>query len=123
MPAALCSNQQLFDAAINGLIAQGKRAYENKSCRYRTSSGLACAVGQLIPDSRYSKRIESHVPRLKDFGLDLGLLTTGCQQTDRFLHYLQDLHDEKFNQPIEHWLEPIEDFALSHHLHTKNINL
>jgi hypothetical protein len=41
--------QELFDKAYLGLVAQGKRSYEN-GCKYRTKDGLKCAVGFLIDD-------------------------------------------------------------------------
>lgn len=45
------TRQQMFDAALNGIRKQGGPAINGVTCAYRTSSGLKCAAGHLIPDS------------------------------------------------------------------------
>lgn len=48
------SSQDTFDFVATHIFTQGKRAFENEGCKYRTSDGLKCAAGCLIPDNLYS---------------------------------------------------------------------
>lgn len=50
--------QQVFDFVLNHLYVQGEKAADTQGCRYRTPSGLSCAVGCLIPDHEYSYTYE-----------------------------------------------------------------
>lgn len=56
--------QEIFDTIALHLFTQGKRAtdfnqsYNWKVCRYRTSDGLKCAAGCLIPDDKYDPKME-----------------------------------------------------------------
>lgn len=48
------TNQDAFDRMLSHLREQGQPAVSDSgSCRYRTSAGLKCAVGALIPDDSY----------------------------------------------------------------------
>lgn len=55
------TNQQIFDKVAKHLLAQGRRstAPDGHSCQYRGQEGRSCAVGCLIPDDIYDKRIEA----------------------------------------------------------------
>lgn len=48
------SFQEAFDATVEHFIAQKKQARGKQYCEYRTSEGLACAVGCHIPDGHDS---------------------------------------------------------------------
>lgn len=56
--------QEIFDTVARHLFTQGKRAtdfeqsYNRTVCRYRTSDGLKCAAGCLIPDDKYDPKME-----------------------------------------------------------------
>lgn len=50
--------QEIFDAVAKHLFKQGKRAFDGNTCKYRGATGLTCAVGCLIPDDMYDKRME-----------------------------------------------------------------
>jgi len=52
------TNQEAFDKMVAHLRKQGKPAHENGACRYRTESGLMCAVGCLIADAEYKRGME-----------------------------------------------------------------
>lgn len=56
----MLDRQAAFDTMLAHLRKQGKRATNpgGTSCRYRTSDGLKCAVGALIPDHLYYDRLE-----------------------------------------------------------------
>lgn len=47
------TNQTAFDLAYKHLLAQNERSTEDGHCKYRSSTGLMCAVGCLIPDEVY----------------------------------------------------------------------
>lgn len=87
--------QWAFDTALNGLRAQGKRSVspENNSCAYRSPEGLRCGIGFLIPDERYSSRLEG----MGAWNTQIGdAVLPGIGKDDRdFLGALQPrLHDE-----------------------------
>jgi hypothetical protein len=50
--------QQTYDTVLAHLLAQGKRASTDSGCKYRTSDGLKCAAGCLIPDEQYQPAME-----------------------------------------------------------------
>ena len=53
-PFAGLTNQEAFDRMLSHLRKQRQPAVSDSgSCRYRTSAGLKCAVGALIPDDSY----------------------------------------------------------------------
>lgn len=53
------TKQDVFDAVVRHLISQGRPAIdENGSCRYRTASGLSCAVGGIMSDEVYEPDLE-----------------------------------------------------------------
>lgn len=51
--------EQALDKMVEGFEAQGwKRSVESTLCKYRSSGGLRCAAGHLIPDDKYDPRFE-----------------------------------------------------------------
>jgi hypothetical protein len=62
------NHQETFDTMLTHLRKQGQRAVDQThehmvdTCMYRTSSGLKCAVGCLIPDDLYDRRMEGSDP-------------------------------------------------------------
>lgn len=54
------TKQQIFNLVVEGFAKQGELAFDTTAgiCVYRTSKGSKCAIGMLIPDELYSKRIE-----------------------------------------------------------------
>lgn len=50
--------QEIFNKVAAHLLKQGRPAREEDRCRYRTTDGLSCAVGCLIPDELYSPSFE-----------------------------------------------------------------
>jgi len=56
--------QQLFDQAVNGIRAQGRRSVGTNGsggpmCAYRGPDGCKCAAGHLISDADYSPAMEN----------------------------------------------------------------
>ena len=53
--------QEIFDKGVAGILEQGKPAMtEMIGCRYRTPDGLACLIGQCIPDELYDSSFEGY---------------------------------------------------------------
>lgn len=57
------NDQDIFDAVVRHFAAQRVPALEPRGpfdnmCCYRTKTGLKCAIGALIPDKLYARRIE-----------------------------------------------------------------
>lgn len=50
--------QQIFNRVWRHIIQQGCPAMNGNTCAYRTTKGLKCGIGALIPDDVYEKRIE-----------------------------------------------------------------
>ena len=49
--------QQLFNTVAKHLLTQNKKAIKDGICRYRFRN-LSCAVGCLIPENEYSRKLE-----------------------------------------------------------------
>ena len=88
------TNQEVFDTVVQHLAQQKQPAVEGNrsSCYYRTSTGLKCPVGCLIPDEEYQEAFEtlefmtheviSACPSLKTL-------------SETLLIQLQNAHDER----------------------------
>lgn len=82
--------QEIFDAVVDHLVKQGRRASTEDSCLYRTDDGLKCAVGFLISDEEYQEEMEGKaVTELA--GLEM--LPKRLLPEVHFLSELQSLHD------------------------------
>ena len=54
------TSQELFDYITTFLFKQGKPAMsKDKNCRYRAPEGRMCAVGCILPDSIYHRKMEN----------------------------------------------------------------
>jgi hypothetical protein len=91
------NNQEAFDIMVQHLRNQGKqsRLVNSTICAYRTSDGLKCAVGALIPDEMYSNKMEmigiyNLVVNSNDFS-ELGELFTNINL--ELLSEMQNIHD------------------------------
>ena len=100
--------QETANKIARHLFTQGQQASEGGAgnCKYRTRSGLSCAVGCLIPDEDYGPAIEGAsvsglVQRYPDLAKILGLSSLGNdREVDiRFslLSTLQNTHDNSSN--------------------------
>lgn len=90
------SQQEIFNKVMTHLFAQGEPAKNKRDeCAYRGLNGKQCAVGCLIPDELYNKKMEGQsvtevfyrFPNVRDYlGKDNIFLLTA----------LQDLHDKDY---------------------------
>ncbi len=95
------NKQEIFETVVRHLHAQGRPAMNGDNCRYRSSDGLSCAVGCLIPDSCYDSNLEnqtSSMPNVQKALCKAGILTGGDedQKINNLLSDLQYAHD--------HWM-------------------
>lgn len=86
--------QQLFDTAYMGLVAQGERAYDRNrgSCRYRTGTGLKCAIGMAIPDDQYLPAMDNGLLGFVEV-LDVIGMDRDHQDLATFIQYAHDYSD------------------------------
>lgn len=101
------TRQQVFNKVTKHLLKQKVRALAHGGCRYRTESGLKCAIGCLLKD--YDPLIEGLTPEAlvdnypRVDNLEPGLLTTllfeaRIDASDiEFLAALQHLHDRRID--------------------------
>ena len=116
--------QEIFDQVATHLMTQQERALDaHYSCRYRTETGLKCAVGCLIENAHYTSLFENAAAvaitvqstrgqLLKDAlhksGIDVHNLSTV-----NMLRKLQAIHDDF---PIRDWRTLLESVATEYNL-------
>jgi hypothetical protein len=126
--------QAIFDRVATHLLKQNRRAIKrfvsddgtdvNEKCMYRGEDGLSCAIGCLIPDSKYEERFENLTPdtdpevhsrnptryeSVLAFRAMLAEVTGAEDENDfSFLRGLQRVHD--FGDPAN-WAARLSDFA------------
>lgn len=93
--------QDVFDYVTRHLFRQGEKCVDGVSCKYRAKRGrrnLECAVGALIPDKYYDKKMENKVINSDDF---LNICEEKSVTLSRFmtknkdlLRDLQQVHDD-----------------------------
>ena len=128
--------QKIFNKIAKHLLKQNKRSLNaDGRCVYRGPNGLKCAIGCLIPDKIYNKKMDnlgewySSVPIYdlamiypnvrKYLEIDLGsrLMTRmeGVPEDIVFLQSLQDIHDDDAYAPYE-WKALLKEFAVDNKL-------
>jgi hypothetical protein len=55
------NEQEIFNTVVRHLGKQGVQSLNEFECAYRTSDGLSCAAGCLIPDELYHSDIEGFI--------------------------------------------------------------
>lgn len=105
------TNLEVIAKVRTHLLTQKDRAYEGGQCRYRTTSGLRCAIGCLIPDEAYEPDFEDTglgpIGNYSKTGIEAQraqqaiLTAAGLTQAQQALGYkLQCLHD---NEALADW--------------------
>lgn len=110
--------QQVFDKVAKHLLTQQAKSIEDDECRYRTASGLMCAVGCLIPANISTDILEGcnvHVFMPEDgtrpFTVDeLKQLAKAGITADNLdlLRQLQLIHDTR---PVDAWPHHLQKVA------------
>lgn len=107
--------QDAFDTAARGIIGQGGPSYDTTEllCMYRGPDARKCALGWLIPDSRYRPSMEfsTRFEVLREAGIDV---------PEEFARDLQDAHDIAASSSnfFERWASKMRDLASVYSLNT-----
>jgi hypothetical protein len=82
------TNQEAFDLVVTHLKNQGRQAFADGACKYRTSDGLKCAIGALIPDEDYMPEWEGHSvgELISSFGLETASVDRGLLAELQYVH-------------------------------------
>jgi len=116
--------QQIFDAGVSGVLAQGGySANAFGDCLYRGANGCKCALGHSIPDDDYDTSLEGDAPRHTDEKGGSRLARLLGAETDAectILRDFQSVHDAcaKGNLPLSEFKARCRDFAETHGLNT-----
>ena len=88
------TRQEIFDKVVAHFAVQREAAAEYGVCMYRTPDGRKCAIGALIPDEVYSKRLEDKSVGTLLLEFPDIMRASGLSGGDlRFLSDLQAVHD------------------------------
>lgn len=121
------TKQEVFDIVAKHLLTQNVKAWENGFCRYKTSTGLKCAVGCLIPDGHPAQSNGGSVGSLlRDFGCysvddrknDTTLQT--LKEHECMLNILQCIHDT--GEPST-WRGRLREYGSSWNLSTEVLDV
>jgi hypothetical protein len=87
--------QEILDTVARHLFAQGRPARDpvSGSCQYRTSDGLKCAVGALIPDEMYRPEMDTIWCSVASEIVDEFDLPSWMRENVSLLNDLQKVHD------------------------------
>lgn len=107
------TQQEVFTKVATHMLTQRKRATDTgpgweSPCRYRTDSGLMCAVGCLVPDAVYDHSMEGQIlPGVIDLAYEGSLpgplaefVKTDLEPHLGLLRTLQQIHD---SEPAGDW--------------------
>jgi hypothetical protein len=102
------TDQQLFDRVAEHLLKQNKRCTKYDECQYRAGK-LTCAIGCLIPDSRYNKALEGR-------GVDTPEVRRAAHILVRQTELARDLQRVHDNFEPSKWIEELRSVAIDHKL-------
>jgi len=89
------TKQEIFDKIAVHLLTQNAVSVgpgDNQMCKYRTDDGLSCAIGCLIPDELYVKKLEGKEVGSSRIVREV-LKKVGIFNEGRFLVHFQQMHD------------------------------
>ena len=107
------SMREIFNKVEKHLLKQNKQSIRIGSCKYRTDSGLSCAVGCLMTDDMYSHTLEGESVRATEVVEALAPII-GVSPRHRakkldLLHRLQGIHD---GDSITEWADKLSEVKL-----------
>lgn len=93
-----------FRKSARHLLRQGVKSVNLAgNCVYRGRGGLKCALGILIPNSKYSRTLEGYAPDLSSTASERREVAIACGARNQgdvaFLRNLQEIHD--FQDPCD----------------------
>lgn len=96
----MLSKQQAFEKAITGILTQGRISFSEPSCKYRGEDGDKCAIGWLIPDEIYDKKMEECGTLTRTY--PILKKTLNIVDDLKFYQKLQKLHDNFYAKNLKH---------------------
>lgn len=117
LPSA--SLQDIFEHIATHLIKQGKASFNGAICAYRGKDGYSCAIGCLIPDEEYSRKMEGGgvSELMAKFYPEINKEIDRDKQN--LLIRMQNIHD--YWNPVD-WKDCIIKYAKERNLDTQFIN-
>lgn len=114
------NEQAIFDYVAEKLLWQNEKSFRPNLadfCAYRSSNGLKCAAGWMIPDEVYKRSMEGQA-----ISAVLDPTTTGyvpalapLRPFTALLEMLQAVHDDHL---VNEWREKLRNVALKRNLNT-----
>ncbi len=94
----MMTDQEVFTKVATHLLRQNAKSNDGGArCMYRGCGGMMCAIGVLIPDELYSKKIELSTASSNNVASVLiaaGVLDYNGSARSGFLCTLQTIHDK-----------------------------
>ena len=107
------TNQELFDKVVAHARTQREKSInEEGTCLYRGPRGLKCFIGALIPDDKYTPKLEGKSAGGPTVGETWGLNLEVPGQKD-LAYLLQKIHDLR---PIVDWEDEFRCLATNFNL-------
>ncbi len=117
------NRQEIFNTVAEHLLTQGRQAKkaDNSSCVYRSTNGDKCAIGCLIPDDRYSPKLENNTA----LTLHTRIYTNGLSYLEQALGYSINAKDAIFLRDLQrihdqtvpaNWIQKLKEFAVENNL-------
>ena len=109
------TKQEVFDTVATHLLTQNQKALNSDGkCRYRTSSGLTCAIGCLFPKNLDVSGIENEtVTAVLGSKYAKFLIISDLVSESSFYTQLQHIHDDN---PTTKWRGELVRFAENNNL-------
>ena len=99
--------QRIFNKAARHLLKQNKKSEDflSRRCMYRGPNGLKCAVGCLIPDSKYVPNMEDKTVYML---INMNLAPLYFTEHFELLRNLQKIHD---TCDVNAWRDSLQNLA------------
>lgn len=107
------NKQEIFNKVAQHLLSQNQKAMKDDKCCYRNDDGLTCAVGCLIPESRYSEEIEGKVANELQDSYFRGIFDVSNIEIWNLLDDLQIVHDNVY---VQNWKTALRQVAEGYNL-------
>jgi len=86
--------QEIFNRVVTHFAEQKHAAREHGSCKYRTRSGLSCAIGgPFIPDDLYREWMDTAINNTVDAWTRANVFVVASDEIKAFLITMQQTHD------------------------------
>lgn len=101
------TDKEVFEIVKNHLLSQGKKSLKDGDCVYRGEYGRKCAIGCLISDKYYARKLEGLTIESVDVQKALEN-SLSFKPSKSLLNRLQKLHDWT---DANHWEANLNEYA------------